>query len=109
MARQARQAGRVLKCEPGTQSNNRAICPGNAHIHLTKDKLVWEQIKEKQAGGERKRGRGREEVRERDRKGSSGEETEKKKCLCVCVQCVGAAKEQMSEDKVRADRRERLV
>lgn len=37
MARQARQGGRVLKCELGTQSNNRAICPGNAHIHLTKD------------------------------------------------------------------------
>lgn len=37
MARQARQGGRVLKWELGTQSNNRAICPGNAHIHLTKD------------------------------------------------------------------------
>lgn len=37
MAHQAGQAGRVLKCELGTQSNNRAICPGNAHIHLTKD------------------------------------------------------------------------
>jgi len=46
MARQARQAGRVLKCEPGTQSNNRDICPGNAHIHLTKDKPVREHIKE---------------------------------------------------------------
>lgn len=66
MARQARQAGRVLKCEPGTQSNNRAICPGNAHIHLTKDKPVWEQIKEnkgveREREGERERVRGGEE------------------------------------------------
>lgn len=37
MARQARQGGRVLKCEPGMPSNNRAICPGNAHIHLSED------------------------------------------------------------------------
>ncbi|TNN80170.1 hypothetical protein EYF80_009495 [Liparis tanakae] len=46
MARQARRAGRVLECEPGTQSNNRDICPGNAHIHLTEDKPVREHIKE---------------------------------------------------------------
>lgn len=51
MARQARQGGRVLKCEPSTQSNNRAICPGNAHIHLTKDSQSGKQIKENTRGG----------------------------------------------------------
>lgn len=80
MARQARQAGWVLKCEPGTQSNNRAICPGNAHIHLTEDKPVWEQIKENRGvEGEGEEVRGGQERKQR------GRNRKINKCIHICA------------------------
>lgn len=42
---QARQDGWVLKCEPGTWSNNTTICPGNAHIHLTKHSQAGKRLR----------------------------------------------------------------